>query len=118
MTFNIIKKIETLAKKISRDIVIMELCGTHTEAVAKNGIKKILPKNVKLLSGPGCPVCVTDQKDVDAIITLALNGVPIACYGDVLRVPGNLVLKSDKEKQSLSLNKARELGADVNEVYS
>ena len=118
MTLNIIKKIKNLAKEINRDVVIMELCGTHTEAVAKNGIKKILPKNVKLLSGPGCPVCVTDQKDVDAIIKLALNDVPIACYGDVLRVPGNLVLKTDKEKQKLSLNKARELGADVNEVYS
>ena len=118
MTLNIIKKIKNLAKEINRDVVIMELCGTHTEAVAKNGIKKILPKNVKLLSGPGCPVCVTDQKDVDAIIKLALNDVPIACYGDVLRVPGNLVLKADKQKQKLSLNKARELGADVNEVYS
>ncbi len=117
MTSEIIKKINNLAKKINRDIVIMELCGTHTEAVAKNGIKKILPKNIRLLSGPGCPVCVTDQKDIDAILTLALAGIPIACYGDVLRVPGNLVLRSDKEK-SLSLNKARELGADVNEVYS
>ncbi|MCK5332670.1 hydrogenase formation protein HypD [Candidatus Parcubacteria bacterium] len=118
MTSNIIKKIETLAKEIKREVVIMELCGTHTEAVAKNGIKKILPKNIRLLSGPGCPVCVTDQKDVDAVLTLALSGVPIACYGDVLKVPGNLVLKADPEKQKLSLNKARELGADVSAVYS
>ncbi|MDF1498692.1 MAG: hydrogenase formation protein HypD [Patescibacteria group bacterium] len=118
MTLNIIKKINNIAKEINHEIVIMELCGTHTEAVAKNGIKKILPKNIKLLSGPGCPVCVTDQKDVDVIIKLALNNIPIACYGDVLRVPGNLVLKSDKGKQNLSLNLARELGADVFEVYS
>ncbi|MBW6441046.1 hydrogenase formation protein HypD [Patescibacteria group bacterium] len=118
MTSDIIKKINNLAKEIKREVVIMELCGTHTEAVARNGIKKILPKNVRLLSGPGCPVCVTDQKDVDAIIKLALNNIPLACYGDVLRVPGNLVLKSDKGKQNLSLNKARELGADINEVYS
>jgi len=122
MTSDIIKKIEILAKKINREVVIMELCGTHTEAVARNGIKKILPKNVRLLSGPGCPVCVTDQKDIDAIITLALAGVPIACYGDVLRVPGNISLKTQdtrhKMQTRLSLNKARELGADINEVYS
>jgi len=136
----IIKKINKIASDINREIVIMELCGTHTEAVAKNGIKKILPKNVKLLSGPGCPVCVTDQKDIDAVITLALNGVPVVCYGDVLRVPGNLTVGNWKlnykniiikdnssplplregqgEGEVLSLNKARELGADVTEIYS
>ena len=92
MTSGIIKRINKIAKEIDREIVLMELCGTHTESVAKNGIKKILPENVKLLSGPGCSVCVTDQKDVDAIITLALSGVPVACYGDVLRVPGNLTV--------------------------
>ena len=140
MISNLIKKINNLALKIGRDVVIMELCGTHTEAVAKNGIKEVLPKNVKLLSGPGCPVCVTDQKDIDAIIILALNGVPVACYGDVLRVPGNLTVGNWKlnykniiikdnssplpkgegqgEGEVLSLNKARELGADVTEVYS
>ena len=140
MISNLIKKINNLALKIGRDVVIMELCGTHTEAVAKNGIKEVLPKNVKLLSGPGCPVCVTDQKDIDAIIILALNGVPVACYGDVLRVPGNLTVgnwklnykniiiednssplllgEGQSEGEVLSLNKARELGADVTEVYS
>ena len=140
MISNLIKKINNLALKIGRDVVIMELCGTHTEAVARNGIKEVLPKNVRLLSGPGCPVCVTDQKDIDAIITLALNGVPVACYGDVLRVPGNLTVGNWKlnykniiiednssplsfgegqgEGEVLSLNKARELGADVTEIYS
>ena len=125
----------------------MELCGTHTEAVARNGIKKILPKNIRLLSGPGCPVCVTDQSDINAVIKLALAGIPIACYGDVLRVPGTMQMKNEKlkykndnsrkikdnchyeenrkaAKQSqvpqpnLSLDKARELGADITEVYS
>ncbi len=144
----ILKKINNLASKISREIVLMELCGTHTEAVAKFGIKKILPKNIKLLSGPGCPVCVTDQRDINAILVLALEGIPIACYGDVLRVPGTIknqnvkiknqndnvkcknnpdchcgeLIKATKQSQNsitnLSLDKARELGADVNEVYS
>ncbi len=146
---NILGQINTLASKISRQIVLMELCGTHTEAVARHGIKKLLPKNIKLLSGPGCPVCVTDQRDINAIITLALAGIPIACYGDVLRVPGTLKNQKPKtknqknkknyhcvEEQShvfgifspgkqfqnlqldISLNKAREMGADVTEVYS
>lgn len=121
---NLIQKINNLAKKINRTVVLMELCGTHTEAVARHGIKKLLPKNIKLLSGPGCPVCVTDQRDINAIIILALNKIPIACYGDVLRVPGSfqgLPLERSKGspwKEDLSLNKARELGADITEVYS
>jgi len=145
---NILRKINSLAKKIDRQIVLMELCGTHTEAVARHGIKKLLPKNIKLLSGPGCPVCVTDQRDINAVIALALEGIPIACYGDVLRVPGTLTnqrpktkdqkyklkiknkkkchceepIRATKQSQnsiiSLSLDKARELGADITEVYS
>lgn len=120
---NIVSEIKTLATKINRPIILMELCGTHTEAVARHGIKKLLPKNIKLLSGPGCPVCVTDQRDINSIITLALAGVPIACYGDVLRVPGTLAslkpkVESRKSDTILSLNKARELGADVTEIYS
>ncbi|MBU4338781.1 hydrogenase formation protein HypD [Patescibacteria group bacterium] len=116
---NIIKQINTLAQKIDRQVVLMELCGTHTEAVARHGIKKLLPKNIKLLSGPGCPVCVTDQRDIDAVITLALEGIPIACYGDVLRVPGAMKISNIQYPISnISLDKAREMGADVNEVYS
>jgi len=128
---NIIREINTLAAKINRKIVLMELCGTHTEAVARHGIKKLLPKNIKLLSGPGCPVCVTDQRDINAVIALALEGIPIACYGDVLRVPGTLKKETNLETwfpsslgnlvskySAISLDKARELGADVTEVYS
>jgi len=124
----ILKKIDIIAKKIDRRIVLMELCGTHTEAVARYGIKKLLPKNIKLLSGPGCPVCVTDQRDINAIIALALNNIPIACYGDVLRVPGTIVTLSlskgsmvrqaHHDTKAISLDRAREMGADVNEVYS
>ncbi|MBU4141509.1 hydrogenase formation protein HypD, partial [Patescibacteria group bacterium] len=116
---NIISKINKLSTKIDRQVILMELCGTHTEAVARHGIKKLLPKNIKLLSGPGCPVCVTDQRDIDAVITLALEGIPIACYGDVLRVPGAMKISNIQYPISnISLDKARELGADVTEVYS
>lgn len=147
MTSKIISEVKTLAERIDRQIVFMELCGTHTEAVAKYGIKKILPGNIKLLSGPGCPVCVTDQSDINAVLALALAGIPIACYGDVLRVPGTLQTKNEKRKTknenletvkynchyeetgkakkqsqilqpNLSLDKAREMGAEITEVYS
>lgn len=124
---DIIREINTLAAKIHHQVVLMELCGTHTEAVARHGIKKLLPKNIKLLSGPGCPVCVTDQRDINAVIALAMEGVPIACYGDLLRVPGTLqvfqgqsleISKDSPWKRILCLNSTRELGADVTEVYS
>lgn len=114
---NILKQINTFAANINRQIVLMELCGTHTEAVARHGVKKLLPKNIKLLSGPGCPVCVTDQRDINAMIALALEGIPIACYGDVLRVPGTIKTEQ-KLSANISLDKARELGADITDVYS
>jgi hydrogenase expression/formation protein HypD len=113
---DILLQINSLASKIHHPIVLMELCGTHTEAVARHGIKKLLPKNIKLLSGPGCPVCVTDQRDINAVIALAIAGIPIACYGDVLRVPGTIKYKN--ANKTLSLDSARELGADITEVYS
>ena len=112
----IIQEIKKLAKKIDHPIVLMELCGTHTEAVARHGIKKLLPKNIKLLSGPGCPVCVTDQRDINAVIALALERIPIACYGDVLRVPGTFIYQN--ADKTLSLDSTRELGADITEIYS
>lgn len=103
----IIENINKLAKKIGREARLMELCGTHSQAVAQNGIKNMLPKNVKLVSGPGCPVCVTDQSDIDVMVGLALAGIPVAAYGDVLDVPGNL----------MSLAQARQKGAKVFAVY-
>jgi hydrogenase expression/formation protein HypD len=104
----LLKKIEQLAKEIGKDINLMEVCGTHTQAISRHGIREILPKNINLITGPGCPVCVTAQKDIDAIISLALAGIPIASYGDVLRIPGHLG----------SLDDARGQGAKVFDVYS
>jgi len=86
----------------------MEVCGTHTQVISRFGIRQMMPKNINLLTGPGCPVCVTAQKDIDAIVSLALASVPIATYGDVLRVPGAFG----------SLNQARENGSKVFDVYS
>lgn len=93
------------------EVRIMEVCGTHTMSIAKAGIKSMLPGNVKLLSGPGCPVCVTPAREIDAVLELAMRpDVIITSYGDMLRVPGTV--RGD------SLQRRRALGADVRIVYS
>ncbi len=90
---------------------LMEVCGTHTMAIAKAGLKPLLAPKVTLLSGPGCPVCVTPARDIDACLTLsARRDVILTSYGDMLRVPGSA--RGD------SLLKRRALGADVRMVYS
>lgn len=92
-------------------VQIMEVCGTHTMAIAEAGIKSVLPEQVKLLSGPGCPVCVTPAEVIDSILDLAMEPeVIIASYGDMLRVPGS--------QPGDSLQRRRALGARVEMVYS
>lgn len=89
----------------------MEVCGTHTMSIAKAGIKQILPENVNLISGPGCPVCVTPTGAIDEILQLSENeNVIIATYGDMLKVPGST--KGD------NLARRKSLGAKVEIVYS
>ncbi|EKE19377.1 MAG: hypothetical protein ACD_9C00036G0009 [uncultured bacterium] len=105
---DLIEKIHTVARDIKKSITLMEVCGTHTQTVSRHGIRKIMPKNVRLLTGPGCPVCVTAQEDIDAVVHLALSGIPIATYGDMLRVPGYLG----------SLQQAKSQGAKVFSIYS
>jgi len=104
----ILKNIHEKAERIGRPIRLMELCGTHSQTIAEHGIKKLMPKNVSLVSGPGCPVCVTDQSDIDVVVSLALAGIPVAVYGDTMQVPGSL----------MSLEEARRNGADVQIIYS
>jgi len=88
----------------------MEVCGTHTMAIAASGMRKLFPKELRMLSGPGCPVCVTSQGDIDRVLALAaLPGVIIATFGDMLKVKGS---------KGLDLNAMREAGADVRVVYS
>lgn len=77
--------------QIGRVVRIMEVCGTHTVSAFRSGLRSMLPANLKLLSGPGCPVCVTAQRHIDAAIELASrNSAIIATYGDMMRVPGKL----------------------------
>ena len=88
----------------------MEVCGTHTKAIAASGMRKLLPKELRMLSGPGCPVCVTSQGDIDRVLALAaIPGVIITTFGDMLKVKGS---------KGLDLQSARERGADVRVVYS
>ncbi|KKR18563.1 MAG: (NiFe) hydrogenase maturation protein, partial [candidate division CPR2 bacterium GW2011_GWD2_39_7] len=68
----LLQPINQKAKQLKQPIKIMEVCGTHTMAIAKNGLKSLLPENIQLISGPGCPVCVTDQSDIEKIIYLSL----------------------------------------------
>jgi hydrogenase expression/formation protein HypD len=82
--------IDAACKQLGRQINIMEVCGTHTVAIFRSGIRSTLPRRIKLLSGPGCPVCVTDQSYIDAVLALAeRDDCLIATYGDMIRVPGN-----------------------------
>ncbi len=83
---NLIKKINIMADK---EIKIMEVCGTHTQMISKLGIRSVLSPKIKLLSGPGCPVCVTHEKYIDTAIEILYNyDVTIATFGDLLRVKG------------------------------
>ena len=86
----------------------MEVCGTHTMAIASSGIKSLLPKNINLISGPGCPVCVTPAGIIDSAIELAKNGCIIVTFGDMLKVPGSIS----------SLEKEKSSGRDIRVVYS
>lgn len=90
-------------------IRIMEVCGTHTHEIFRLGIRQILPEQIELISGPGCPVCVTPAEFIDEAVWLALEqGVTICTFGDLVRVPGS-------EK---SLAQARAEGAAIQVVYS
>lgn len=106
---NLVDSINSLAEVIDRDVTLMEVCGTHTVSIARNGIRDLMPANVHLSSGPGCPVCVTANHDIDKVIALAkVPNVIITTFGDMTRVPGS----------TSSLLREQAAGADVRIVYS
>ena len=90
------------------DITVMHVCGSHEQAIAKYGLRAVLPKALNVIMGPGCPVCITDVPEVDEGVALARQGVRIATYGDMLKVPGTV----------LSLGDAQAEGAAIDVVYS
>jgi hydrogenase expression/formation protein HypD len=102
----ILSKIESASRKPVR---LMEVCGTHTMSISRNGIRGLLPETVTLLSGPGCPVCVTSQGEIDRFIRVSrIKDVIVTTFGDLLRVPS----------RDATLEKERADGADIRMVYS
>ncbi|HAT71760.1 MAG TPA: hydrogenase formation protein HypD [Elusimicrobia bacterium] len=98
------------AQKTGGQVNFMEVCGTHTMAIAASGMRRLLPKGLRMLSGPGCPVCVTSQGDIDRVLALAaVPGAIITTFGDMMKVKGS---------RGLDLNSMRERGADIRVVYS
>jgi hydrogenase expression/formation protein HypD len=100
-----------LAQRIEamgRRVALMHVCGSHEQSIARFGLRASFPRRLDVIMGPGCPVCVTDVPEVDEAVALALSGVRVATYGDMLRVPGT----------SKSLADARAEGARVEAVYS
>lgn len=102
----LIRTIDALA---TEDIHLMEVCGTHTVSIARAGLRSLLPDRVSLTSGPGCPVCVTANKDIDTAIALSrIDDVIVTTFGDMMKVPGS----------TTSLSKEKGAGADIRIVYS
>jgi hydrogenase expression/formation protein HypD len=104
-----LEEIRKFTKREGRPLKFMEVCGTHTVAIFRHGIRDVIPGDIHLISGPGCPVCVTSIRDVDSAIALsAIPNVTLGTFGDMMRVPGG------RE----SLNNAKARGADVRIFYS
>ncbi len=107
---DIARRLVTAIRQTSRrPVQLMEVCGTHTVSIFRHGIRDVLPSTIKLLSGPGCPVCVTAQQEIDAFIAYARQeDTIVATFGDLLRVPGT----------HSSLQKEKADGRDIRVVYS
>jgi len=107
LAHTIAEKIKTVAPKKGQ-VKICHVCGTHEWTITHFGLRSLLPENVEVIAGPGCPVCIVPAAEIDEAVQLAQKGIVITCFGDVLRVPGS---------QS-SLLDAKAVGADVRIVYS
>ena len=98
-----------IVNQIGRDPVsVMHVCGSHEQAIAKFGLRAVLPRALNVIMGPGCPVCITDIPEVDEGVALARQGVRIATYGDMIKVPGTMMSLADAQAE----------GAKIDVVYS
>jgi hydrogenase expression/formation protein HypD len=98
-----------ISHRSTKTVRLMEFCGGHTHAILRYGIRQLVPETVQMMSGPGCPVCVTASSDLDKAIAMAqLPGVITTTFGDMMRVPGS----------HSSLQQAKAEGADIRIVYS
>lgn len=108
-TVDVTQKMIKQIKRFEGSVRIMEICGTHTHQIARCGIRSLLPKGIRLVSGPGCPVCVTAAGYIDAVIAMLDNPkVKIVSFGDLIKVPGS----------RSSLVEHKSMGKDVLVVYS
>jgi len=102
-------KLQRTVTEIGRSPVsVMHVCGSHEQAIARYGLRSAFPRDLHVIMGPGCPVCITDQPEVDEAIALARQGVRVATYGDMLRVPGTAASLADVQGE----------GARIDVVYS
>ena len=101
-------RLERLVAQLDRPVAVMHVCGSHEQAIAKFGLRSLFPKKLDVIMGPGCPVCVTDVPEVDEGVLLAEQGVRLATFGDMLRVPGTV----------RSLADAKANGAKIDIIYS
>lgn len=105
----LLSRLTSMSQTLKRPITIMEVCGTHTHVIARAGLRDLLPESVRLISGPGCPVCVTPLSYLDRAEALArLSDTCVCTFGDLFRVPSSLG----------SLERCRAEGADIQIVYS
>jgi hydrogenase expression/formation protein HypD len=102
----IAQQIQKLAPK-DETVKFCHVCGTHEWTITHYGLRSLLPKNVEVIAGPGCPVCIVPAAEIDEAVQLAQKGVVVTCFGDALRVPGS----------EMSLLEAKAEGADVRVVY-
>lgn len=102
----VVKKIHKIASRLGT-VKICHVCGTHEWTITHFGLRSLLPDNVEVIAGPGCPVCIVPASEIDEAVQLALKGMVVTCFGDVLRVPGS----------EMSLLDAKAEGADVRVVY-
>jgi hydrogenase expression/formation protein HypD len=116
----LLSKVNGLVAELGRtrkSINLMEVCGTHTMAISGFGIRRAVDPRLRLLSGPGCPVCVTTQEEIDAAVSVAGKpDVAVVTFGDMMRVPGSRSATAARARTSLEQEKAK--GADVRVVYS
>lgn len=100
--------LERVTRELGRGATVMHVCGSHEQAIARFGLRASFPPGLEVIMGPGCPVCITDVPEVDEGVALALSGVRVATYGDMLKVPGTVKSLADVQGE----------GARVDVVYS
>ncbi|KYK36896.1 MAG: hydrogenase formation protein HypD [Theionarchaea archaeon] len=105
-TEKMVKAITMLADGLPH-VKFMHVCGTHEQSIVQYGLRSLLPENVEIIAGPGCPVCITPKYDIDTAVFLAKHGVTVTTFGDMYRVPS-----------TESLSDAKSRGADIKIVYS